>query len=63
MTHDGPVPSRQRRGRHPDDLPYRQRQLGLGESRPRGEIGFLITDRSMRLRLAHLLDGAGPYIG
>ncbi|MFF4419094.1 NUDIX hydrolase [Streptosporangium sp. NPDC001559] len=30
---------------------------------PREEIGSLVMDRSMRLRLSHFLDGAGPYIG
>ncbi|MBB4919108.1 NUDIX hydrolase [Streptosporangium saharense] len=30
---------------------------------PREEIGSLVMDRSMRLRLGHFLDGAGPYIG
>ncbi|MEV4096693.1 NUDIX hydrolase [Streptosporangium saharense] len=30
---------------------------------PREEIGPLVMDRSMRLRLGHFLDGAGPYIG
>ncbi|MEU1731649.1 NUDIX domain-containing protein [Streptosporangium sp. NPDC020145] len=30
---------------------------------PREEIGSLVMDRSMRLRIGHFLDGAGPYIG
>ncbi|MER7209853.1 NUDIX domain-containing protein [Streptosporangium sp. NPDC000239] len=30
---------------------------------PREEVGSLVMDRSMRLRLGHFLDGAGPYIG